>query len=80
MSLVEVGNNAVFVDWKYIDDIRQIRFIHKIHAQRSEDVRVFYSFDTFILSSWIFKVSIHCALNINLAITFSQCNLIFTGY
>ena len=41
MSLVEVGNNAVFVDWKYIDDIRQIRFIHKIHAQRSEDVRGF---------------------------------------
>ena len=77
MSLVEVGNNAVFVDWKYIDDIRQIRFIHKIHAQRSEDVRVFYSFDTFILSSWIFKVSI---VHNNLAITFSQCNLIFTGY
>ena len=41
MSLVEVGNNAVFVDWKYIDDIRQIRFIHKIHAQRSEGVRGF---------------------------------------
>ena len=78
MSLVEVGNNAVFVDWKYIDDIRQIRFIHKIHAQRSEDVRGF----SFLRKDTFMDIqSQHCALklNNNLAITFSQCNLIFTG-